>query len=262
MASERASQQAFLGVSALLFAASAAATVHWAGMMSAGMPMPGGWTLSMTWMRMPGQTWLGAATAFMGMWVAMMVAMMLPSLVPVLSHHRRSAGGLSRTRLSAMPTVLGGLGYFAVWAAFGAIAYGLGLVLAAAELRWPAFAGTVPMATGGVVLLAGCVQLTGWKARQLRHCRQGLACGQPMSWDARSSWREGLRQGIRCGLCCSGLMMVLLVMGMMNLWVLAMVALAITAERLARRPEAVARAAGVVVIAVGALLVARALGTA
>jgi predicted tellurium resistance membrane protein TerC len=55
-------------------------------------------------------------------------------------------------------------------------------------------------------------------------------------------------------------MMVLLVIGMMNLGVIAMVALAITVERLARRPEAVARAAGVVVIAVGALLIARALG--
>jgi hypothetical protein len=24
------------------------------------MPMPGGWTMSMAWMRMPGQTWPGA----------------------------------------------------------------------------------------------------------------------------------------------------------------------------------------------------------
>jgi predicted metal-binding membrane protein len=181
------------GIGALLFVASASATVHWARTMSAGMPMPGGWTLSMTWMRMPEQTWLGAATTFMGMWVVMMVAMMLPSLVPVLSRHRRSARDPSDARPRAMPAVLAGLGYFAVWAAFGAMVYGLGLVLAAAELRWPAFARTVPMATGGVVLLAGCVQLTSWKARQLRRCRQGLACGQPMSWDPRSSWREGLR---------------------------------------------------------------------
>jgi hypothetical protein len=42
------------------------------------MPMPGGWTMSMAWMRMPGQTWPGAAASFLGMWVVMMVAMMLP----------------------------------------------------------------------------------------------------------------------------------------------------------------------------------------
>jgi predicted metal-binding membrane protein len=34
----------------------------------------------MAWMRMPGQTWPGAAASFLGMWVVMMVAMMLPSL--------------------------------------------------------------------------------------------------------------------------------------------------------------------------------------
>ena len=44
MVSEQPSQQAFLGVSALLFAASAALTIVWCASMSAmgGMPMPGG----------------------------------------------------------------------------------------------------------------------------------------------------------------------------------------------------------------------------
>jgi hypothetical protein len=32
------------------------------------MPTPGGWTMSMAWMRMPGQTWPGAAASFLGMW--------------------------------------------------------------------------------------------------------------------------------------------------------------------------------------------------
>ena len=35
--------------------------------------MPGGWTMAMAWMRMPGQTWPGAAASFLGMWVVMMV---------------------------------------------------------------------------------------------------------------------------------------------------------------------------------------------
>ena len=92
MASERASQQAFFGVSALLFAASAVVTIVWCASMSAmgEMPMPGGWTMSMAWMRMPGQTWPGAAASFLGMWVVMMVAMMLPSLVPMLRRYRQA----------------------------------------------------------------------------------------------------------------------------------------------------------------------------
>ena len=71
MVSERASQRAFFGVSALLFAASAAVTIVWCASMSAmgEMPMPGSWTMSMAWMRMPGQTWPGVAVSFLGMWV-------------------------------------------------------------------------------------------------------------------------------------------------------------------------------------------------
>ena len=51
MASERASQQAFFGVSALLFAVSVAVTIVWCARMSAmgEMPMPGRWTMSMAW---------------------------------------------------------------------------------------------------------------------------------------------------------------------------------------------------------------------
>src|SRR5690349_14591995 len=86
------SQRAFFGVSALLFAASAAATIAWCASMSSmgDMPMPGGWTMSMAWMRMPGQTWTGAAASFLGMWIVMMVAMMLPSLVPALWRYRQA----------------------------------------------------------------------------------------------------------------------------------------------------------------------------
>src|SRR5436190_6222496 len=113
--SEQASQRAFFGVSALLFAASAAVTIVWCGSMSAmgEMPMPGGWTMSMAWMRMPGQTWPSAAASFLGMWVVMMVAMMLPSLVPMLSRYREAVGGRGAPRLGRL-TALVGAGYFLV----------------------------------------------------------------------------------------------------------------------------------------------------
>jgi predicted metal-binding membrane protein len=116
MASERASQQAFFGVSALLFAASAAVTIVWCGSMSAmgEMPMPGGWTMSMAWMRMPGQTWPGVAASFLGMWVVMMVAMMLPSLVPMLWRYRQAVGRTGETRLGRLIALVG-VGYVFVW---------------------------------------------------------------------------------------------------------------------------------------------------
>src|SRR3989449_2236881 len=115
MASERASQRAFFGVSALLFAACAALTIVWCASMSAmgELSMPGGWTMSMAWMRMPGQTWPGAAASFLGMWGVMMVTMMLPPLLPVLARLRRN-------RLAAP----GGVGFVSVWTTLWAIFLG------------------------------------------------------------------------------------------------------------------------------------------
>ena len=57
--------------------------------MAGGMPMPGGWTMGMMWMRMPGQGWTAAAAMFVVMWAAMMVAMMLPSTWPMLRLYHR-----------------------------------------------------------------------------------------------------------------------------------------------------------------------------
>src|SRR5580704_15604976 len=117
-------QQAFLGVSSLLFAASAALTILGCPSMSAmgQMPMPGGWTMSMAWMRMPGQTWSGAAASFLGMWLVMMVAMMLPSLVPMLWRYRQTVRKTDQTPLGWL-TALVGAGYFFVWIALGMVAF-------------------------------------------------------------------------------------------------------------------------------------------
>src|SRR6266700_3513590 len=138
-ASERASEHALLGISALLFAVSAAVTIAWCTSMSemGGMPMPGGWTMSMAWMRMPGQTWPGAAASFLGMWIVMMMAMMLPSLVPMLWRFRQAVGRTGETRLARL-TVLVGIGYFFVWTVFGMTVFPLGVALATVEMQQPA----------------------------------------------------------------------------------------------------------------------------
>ena len=256
----RASQRAFFGVSALLFAASAAMTIVWCASMSAmsGMSMPGGWTMSMAWMRMPGQTWPGAAASFLGMWVVMMMAMMLPSLVPMLGRYRQAVGRTGETRLGRL-TALVGVAYFFVWTVFGMGVFALGAALAAAEMRQPALARAVPVAAGVVVLLAGSLQLTAWKARHLACCREAPGRGRTLPADAGTAWRHGLRLGLRCSQCCAGLMAILLVIGVMDLQAMALVTGAITAERLAPSGERVARAIGVVAVGAGVFLIARAI---
>jgi predicted metal-binding membrane protein len=263
MASERVSEQAFLGVSALLFAVSAAVTIVWCASMSAmgGMPMPGGWTMSMAWMRMPGQTWAGAAASFLGMWIVMMVAMMLPSLVPMLWRYRQAVGRTGETRLGRL-TALVGVGYFFVWALFGVAAFPLGVALAEIEMQQPALARAVPLAAGAVVLIAGSLQFTAWKARQLARCREapGRGRGRTLPADAGTAWRHGLRLGLHCANSCGGLMAILLVIGVMDLRAMALVTAAITVERLAPAGEGVARAIGAVVVGAGLFLIARAAG--
>ncbi len=225
------------------------------------MPMPGGWNMSMAWMRMPEQTWTSAAASFMVMWIVMMMAMMLPSLASMLSHYRRCLGGPDVSGLGGL-TALAGAGYFFVWAVFGAAAYPLGVALAAAAMRWPALARSVPLVTGSVLLLAGCVQLTAWKARHLGRCRDARACGAAPSPDARSAWRHGLRLGLHCSLCCSGFIVALIVTGVMDLRAMALVTAAITAERLVPKPDRVARATGLLLVATGGLEIVRSLGAA
>jgi predicted metal-binding membrane protein len=262
MASDRPSDGALVGVSALLFVASAAATIVWCTSMSAmgGMPMAGGWMMSMAWMRMPEQSWPGAAASFLGMWVVMMVAMMLPSFVPMLRRYRQAVGRTRGTRLGPLTAIVGA-GYFFVWTVVGMAVFPVGAALAEIEMLQPALARAAPIAVGALVLIAGALQFTAWKAYHLACCREaGLARGRTLPADARTAWRHGLRLGLHCSHCCAGPMAILLVIGVMDLRAMAVVAAAITVERLAPAGERVARTIGAVSVAAGLFLIARTAG--
>jgi predicted metal-binding membrane protein len=256
-----ASERAFFGVSALLFIASAVLTIVWCRSMSAmgGMLMPGGWTMSMTWMRMPGQTWLGTATSFLGMWVVMMVAMMLPSLIPMLWRFRQAVGRTGQTRFGQLTTLVG-LGYFFVWMLFGMVAYPIGVSLAALEMQQPVLSRAVPIVVGVVVLIAGALQFTVWKAHHLTCCREAPGRARTLPADLATAWRHGVRLGLHCTCCCGVLMVTLLVFGIMDIRAMALVTAAITLERLAPAGERVARVIGVIIVGVGLFLIARAVG--
>ena len=256
---DRAGERAFWGVLALAFAASSTVTIVWSSSTSAmgGMEMPGGWTMSMAWMRMPGETWSAAAASFLGMWVVMMVAMMLPSMVPRLQCYRKAVGRTGETRLGGLTTLVGA-GYFLVWTVFGMAVFAVAAALALLEMRQPALARAVPVASGVVVLIAGTVQFTAWKANRLACCREADAHGCALPPDAGTAWRHGLRLALDCGYCCGHLTVVLLVIGVMDLGAMTAVTAAISAERLVPGGERVARAVGYVVLGEGLLLIARA----
>ena len=181
------------------------------------------------WMRMPGQSWPGAEASFLGMWLAMMAAMMLPSLLPIL---------LRYSRLQAAQIAIG---YFAVWTLLGAAIFPLGAAMT--DLPWPA------ATTGIVVLAAGGLQFTTWKARHLAHCRT-------LSPRDRGAWRQGVRLGLHCCCGCAGPTAVLLAAGVMNFGAMALVTLAITVERLFPAGGRTVRFLGGVALAAGTALIA------
>ena len=213
------------------------------------MEMPGGWTMSSMWMRMPGQMWPSATVSFVGMWVVMMVAMMLPSLIPTLLGYRESVVGRGAARAHAM-TALVGLGYFAVWAAFGLLIFPLGVATAEVLMREPALSRAVPMVISAALLIAGLLQHTPWKARHLAVCRE--ASGVHLTPRGTfAAWSYGVRLGLACSRSCAGLTAVALALGIMDLRVMGVVTTAITVERLAPNGLRVARALGAFGVVLG-----------
>jgi predicted metal-binding membrane protein len=222
------------------------------------MPMPGAWSMSMTWMRAPGDSWVGAAGSFAWQWVVMMIAMMLPSLMPVLRRYRRVAaartdGGTGRLIACA------GAGYFAIWTVFGVVAFPVGAVLATLEASDPALASVVPGTVGLIVVAAGAWQFTSWKAHYLACCRSALGHGQVVPLSARTAWKFGVRHGLHCGACCAGMTAVLFALGVMDLRVMAAVTAAITAERILPNGVRAARTIALLTIGLGIVLFTRAI---
>jgi predicted metal-binding membrane protein len=150
----------------------------------------------------------GPLASFLWLWLAMSAAMMLPSIVPAT--YLASAVGRSGTLFV--------LGYSAVWAATGVVAFEAAKSLDGSG-RWLAF---------GAVLLAAVYQVTPLKDACLRRCRSPL--GSLMRY---GSVRAGLEHGAVCLGCCWALMLALIALGIDSLFWMAALAAVILVEKVA-----------------------------
>lgn len=218
------------------------------------VPMAGGWAMSTAWTPLCGGSWAAAAGIFLGMWVTMMTAMMLPSITPTLRQLRASVAVAGEIR-PGLFVALAGLAYLTVWATLGLAVFIGGALLLQAALHWQDFARAVPVVAGFAIVAAGLFQASLRKLDLLRHCRRA---GSPDPGVA-AAIGQGLRLGFACCASCAGLTALLLVGGAMDLRAMAVVALAITAERLASAGERIACAVGAIMLGAGAVQLASAL---
>jgi predicted metal-binding membrane protein len=178
---------------------------------------------------------LGGLRWFLGVWAAMMAAMMLPSAVP---------GALAAAR-AARGTALFGVGYLAVWTAFGVVAYALFRLVASFDLDRLAWDRDGPYAAGGVIVLAGVYELTPLKEQLLRRCRSRHHAAE------RGALGAGVANGLYCVGCCLGLMAVLFALGVMSVFWMVVIAAVIFVEKVFPNGPRLKRAAGIGLIALG-----------
>ena len=199
--------------------------------------------------------WTAADVFFtFAMWAVMMVGMMTPSAAPVLLLFAGMVRGRGGTRWPLVVAAFGA-GYLIVWTAFSAGAALAQWGLHGSAMLSPAMSASSARLGGAILIAAGVYQLTPFKGACLTHCRSPLGF-------LLSHWRDGtigaLRMGIAHGTycvgCCWALMGVLFVVGVMNLvWVAAMTVFVLV-EKIGPAGAIVARVAGVLMIAAGALV--------
>lgn len=227
----------FIVICLLAFVISIIATLHFCAPMGGDMKMPGGWTMSMMWMRMPGNTWMESFASFMLMWMAMMIAMMMPAALAMFLKIKKRWSFLCYTAL----------GYFIVWILAGIPVYFLGMQLAAASMQSESLSNAVPLLFGITLILAGLYQFTPLKMTTLLHCRSAYGCAISCLQN-NTGFLLGSKQGISCCICSAALMMVQLILGIMNPLIMIIVAIAITLEKLLPRPDIIVRIFGALII--------------
>jgi predicted metal-binding membrane protein len=178
---------------------------------------------------------LGGVGWYLGIWVTMTAAMMLPSAVPAARHVARLA--------RRAPALLFTGGYLAVWTAYGLLAYGVFRLVTSFDIGWLAWNRGGPYAAAVVIVAAGLYELTPLKRLSLRRCR---SAGHPVS-----ALRSGLAHGVDCVGCSGALMAVLFVLGAMSLFWMAVVAVAIFAEKVLPRGTRLAPVFAVALVALG-----------
>lgn len=188
------------------------------------------------------------------MWAVMMVAMMVPSATPMILLYRQVARH-NRVPHPSLGTALFVAGYLAVWTLFSLAATTLQWQLEQAALLSPMMASRSVMFSAAILILAGVYQWSPWKDSCLRQCRGPFAFVMRY-WQPglAGALTMGLRHGAYCVGCCILLMALLFVGGVMNLTVIALIAVLVLLEKMLPWSRKVSQLLGAVAVTAGLVL--------
>lgn len=158
-------------------------------------------------------------------WILMTTAMMLPTTLPLFgTFDRLTAERPDHGRL----LLLLGLGYMAVWGAFGLLAHALHSVVLSLLTNVPTLAWHGWLIGAVTIALAGVFQFSKLKYRCLEKCRTPLSFVIE-HWrghaQARQAFALGAHHGLFCVGCCWALMLLMFAVGTGSLgWMLVLAA--------------------------------------
>ena len=236
--------------------------------------MPTGGAAAMSGMRMGAspfsaamvpatEPWSGLEFAFVfAMWTIMMVGMMVPSAAPTILIYARVG---RQTARQGKPLAAAGFfagGYLFAWTAFSLAATLCQWGLQRGSLLAPGMTMNEGVLGGAVLIAAGLFQWAPLKDACLAHCQAPLTFIQKHGGFRRAPLDAvalGLRHGIYCVGCCWALMALLFVVGIMNVFWIALIAVFVLLEKLLRGNRLLSRGAGVALVSWGAWLLAVAL---
>lgn len=195
------------------------------------------------------------------MWWVMMIGMMIPSSLPAIllfgrvQHHYRK-GEKPKLYVAAFVS-----GYLLAWGGFSALATAVQWALGSVGLMSQMSMSVGSTIAAALLAAAGLYQLSPLKHACLRHCRSPadfIATHQRPGLSG--ALRTGAHHGLYCVGCCWLLMALLFVGGVMNLLWVAGLAVFVLLEKIVPAGHWLARASGVAMLVIAALLARSSLG--
>jgi predicted metal-binding membrane protein len=204
----------------------------------------------------PGGSVLVPMAFYAAAWILMTAAMMLPTTLPLFdTFDRLTAQRPDHGRL----LLLLGLGYMAVWGAFGLLAHALHAAVLSGLHAVPALAWNGWLVGATVIATAGAFQFSSLKYRCLEKCRTPLSFviehwrGHAHGWHA---FTLGARYGLFCVGCCWALMLLMFAFGAGSLGWMLLLAAVMATEKNVRWGRRLGAPLGVALLAWAAFVVA------